>query len=83
MDEVLTMLHKSKQYADDVISKKIKPNAEIGLMLNQCLSSFMQIDRIQIENLIQENYQDLLMITSLSKLTQTQVFLAEKINKML
>jgi hypothetical protein len=52
-------------------------------MLSTCLSKLGTVNAKDIERMVQDNYQDLLMVGSLTKLTQTHVFLAEKINSFL
>lgn len=41
------------------------------------------MDTKSLEAMVQENYQDLVMVGSLSKLTKVNVELAEKINSLL
>ena len=81
--EVVHLLSRCEAYISDINSGALQPKSEVGRMLNNCLSQLSQIDTKSIEAMVQDNFQDLLMVGSLSKLTQTHVKLAERINNLL
>jgi hypothetical protein len=52
----------------------------MGRLLEQCMSEFSSGDMEVLESLIASNFEDALMIASLSKLQQQQLRISEKLN---
>lgn len=73
-----------QQYVDGVVEGKIEGKREIGVQIAQALHAFtcQPLSAEQLSNL-QTRYQDLLMVAYLSTLTQTQTFVAQKLNQIL
>ena len=73
-------LAECEQYIDNVVSKKIKGDPEIGRMMNKCMGQFNDNDMKILEQLVRTNFTDTMMINSLAKLQLAQIHLTEKIN---
>jgi hypothetical protein len=52
----------------------------MGRLLEQTMSEFSSDDMSVLENLIASNFEDALMIASLSRLQQQQLRISEKLN---
>ena len=82
VEDVIEMIERCLRYVNQVLNKEVTPNPEVGRQLNTTLTRFSKMDAESVFRLAQESYQDLLMISSLSKLTKTQVFISEKISSL-
>lgn len=52
----------------------------MGRLLEQCMSVFSSDDMAVLEALISSNFEDALMVSSLSKLQQHQMKISERLN---
>lgn len=79
--ELEKVLREVQQYVDNVVAGKVdKPNRELGIIMSDAL------DTIQSQTstaYAQSKLQDMLMVSYLSSLTQTQTHIAEKLNEIL
>lgn len=73
------MLSAVLHYVDNVAAKKIEPDPAVGRLIADTLSAVPHIDKATFHSLFRSSLQDLLMVTYLSNLTQTQLALAERI----
>ena len=92
IDSVLESL---STFVDEVVSQKRTPNREIGVKLAEALQSFDASNNTsntsdaqhqpqqQTLQLLHNKYQDLLMVSYLSTLAQSQVLVAEKLNQII
>ena len=73
------MLSSVLTYVDEVVAKKREPDPTIGRLIADTLAAVPHMDQETFHSLFQSSLQDLLMVTYLSNLTQTQLALAERI----
>lgn len=67
-------------YVDNVVEGKINPSREVGIAIAEALSAFSaQNLQASQQASVQNKIQDLLMISFLSTLTQTQALISEKL----
>jgi hypothetical protein len=59
---------------------KLESNSEIGIALSNALTILQSVKFDEIMELANEKSQDLLMVSYLATLTQTQLQISEKIN---
>lgn len=80
MEKLYNMLEKASDYVDSVMDGKISPDAEIGRQVANTLATVPRIRPEVFDKLFNDSLQDLLMVTYLSNITQTQLSIAEKLN---
>lgn len=78
--EVIANLQDCDNYIQSVIDEKQPSNSSIGRLLDDCMAQFSTDDMALLESSIASNFEDALMIGSLSKLQQHQLHLSEKLN---
>ena len=61
--------------------KPTDDDREMGRLLEQCMSEFSSGDVQQLEELISSNFEDALMVASLSRLQQKQLLISQKLNQ--
>ena len=66
--EVIENLTQCESYINDVLEGNIEGDSELGRNLDNCLGQFSTDSMDLLESLIASNYEDALMINSLSKL---------------
>lgn len=68
-------------YVDNVVDGKIAPSREVGIAIAEALNAFatQNAQTAAQQNSVQTKVQDLLMISFLSTLTQTQTLISEKL----
>lgn len=78
------LLDSLQQYVDDVCEGKIQGNREVGIAIADALNSFSHqaLSSSQM-NMINSRYQDLVMLSYLSTLAQSQALVAEKLNQII
>ena len=52
----------------------------MGRLLESCMSEFSSVDIEVLEQLIASNFEDALMVASLSRLQQQQLLISERLN---
>mmetsp|Transcript_17442 Transcript_17442/g.16646 ORF Transcript_17442/g.16646 Transcript_17442/m.16646 type:complete len:165 (+) Transcript_17442:465-959(+) len=67
-NEVIKNLKECESYIQKVVDGDIKGDPEIGRALNDCMSQFSTDDLTVLETLVKSNYEDVIMINTLSKL---------------
>lgn len=80
MEKLYNMLERASDYVDSVIDGKISPDAEVGRQVADTLATVPRIRPEVFDKLFNDSLQDLLMVTYLSNITQTQLSIAEKLN---
>jgi translation initiation factor 3 subunit F len=71
-----------QQYIDNILEGKIVGNSTIGRQIALCLASLPKIDAESLEKMFHNSLQDLLLVIYLANLTRTQLYLAEKLQKL-
>eukprot|EP01034_Spumella_vulgaris_P021264 gene21264-27287_t len=68
-------------YVDNVVDGKIAPSREVGIAIAEALNAFatQNAQSAAQQNSVQTKVQDLLMVSFLSTLTQTQTLISEKL----
>ncbi len=83
ISKLLQVLDNVQGYVDNVVTGKSLPITAIGIQLNDVLSSLHSLKREDIELILSEKKQDLLMISYLVSLVQTQINISEKLTSIL
>ncbi len=78
----MACLKTCEEYIEQVISGKARSDPEVGRALNKCMSMFSHRELEVLEQMVKGNFEDLIMMNSLSKLQQTQIQIAEKLNNL-
>ncbi len=78
------LLDSLQQYVDDVVDGKVEGNREVGITIAEAINSFSHQALSTAQNqLINSRYNDLVMISYLSTLAQSQALVAEKLNQII
>lgn len=80
MEKLYNLLETASDYVDSVIEGKTLPDAEVGRKVADTLASVPRIRPEVFDKLFNDSLQDMLMVTYLSNITQTQLSIAEKLN---
>jgi len=83
MEKLYSLLETASDYVDSVIEGKTSADAEIGRKVADTLATVPRIRPEVFDKLFNDSLQDLLMVTYLSNITQTQLSIAEKLNESL
>lgn len=83
-DRLLGAIDSLQQYVDDVVDNKAPANREVGIAISDALSA---CGASQLANAntpsVNARYQDLIMVSYLSTLAQSQALVAEKLNQII
>lgn len=66
--EVIENLTECEKYIGEVLDGKIEGDSELGRTLDDCMGQFSTDDMDLLESLVASNFEDALLISSLSKL---------------
>jgi translation initiation factor 3 subunit F len=80
MEQLYELLETASNYVDAVVEGKTPPDTEKGRYIADALATVPRMRPDAMDKLFHESLQDLLMVTYLSNLTQTQISIAEKLN---
>lgn len=80
MEKLYNLLETASDYVDSVIEGKTSPDAEVGRKVADTLATVPRIRPEVFDKLFNDSLQDMLMVTYLSNITQTQLSIAEKLN---
>merc|ERR1712224_511997 len=80
MEKLYNLLETWADYVDSVVEGKNIPDAEVGRKVADALATVPRIRPEVFDKLFNDSLQDLLMVTYLSNITQTQLSIAEKLN---
>ena len=80
--EVIENLSECENYIEDVLDGKIEGDSELGRTLEDCLGQFSTDDMALLESLVASNFEDALLISSLSKLQSHQMRISGQINSL-
>ena len=83
IEKLKVTLDKIQLYIDDIVAGKVEGNSDLGIAISDVLSSLSPYDSDEAANILSEKRQDLLMLSYLTSLIQTQVKISEKINAIL
>jgi len=84
MGRLVELIDTVADYVDSILKGNIPKNADqIGIQLYDALASVPRIGEDKFDAIFHDNLQDLLMVSYLSHLTQTQLVIAEKLNETL
>jgi translation initiation factor 3 subunit F len=83
MERLFNLLEAASDYVDSVVEGKTAPDAEIGRKIADTLATVPRVRPEVFDKLFNDSLQDLLMVTYLSNITQTQLLIAEKLNSSL
>ena len=80
MEKLYNLLETASNYVDSVIEGTTSPDADVGRKVADTLATVPRIRPEVFDKLFNDSLQDLLMVTYLSNITQTQLSIAEKLN---
>lgn len=80
--EMISWIHRIKEYVDEVLQDKRTADSIIGRRLMELVTSATQVEPKQFENLLSGSLKDFLMVVYLAQLAKTQVALNEKLIKL-
>jgi hypothetical protein len=82
MQELINNLDDCEKFIEDVQNKKqcSSKDLEVGRMLDECMGQFSNEDMSYLEQLVSSNYEDAILVNSLSKLQKAQITMTEKLN---
>ena len=80
MEKLYNLLETASDYVNSVVEGKTSPDADIGRQVADTLATVPRIRPEVFDKLFNDSLQDLLMVTYLSNITQTQLSIAEKLN---
>lgn len=69
-DEVISNLDDCDKFIQTIIENGGEGDADLGRLMDECLGQFSTDDMDLLENMVASNFEDALMISSLSKLQQ-------------
>jgi len=69
-DEVIVNLDECDKYIQSIIDNGGEGDSDLGRVMDECLGQFSTDDMELLEGLVASNFEDALMISSLSKLQQ-------------
>jgi translation initiation factor 3 subunit F len=83
MEKLLVVLEEVQKYVDGVVDGSVSPMAEYGMKIADAISALQSVKPEEFHTALQEKIQDLLMVSYISTLTQTQLAISAKINAIL
>lgn len=78
--EVVDNLRDCESYIQQILDGNQTGNASVGRLLDECMTQFSNDEMALLESTIATNFEDTLMIGSLSKLQQHQLRISERLN---
>ena len=82
VNELFKMVTTISDYVDAVVAGKIEKNSEVGLKIANAVGAVPHLDPESFDRMFNSSVQDLLMVSSLSKLTQLQMAIAEQVGQL-
>jgi translation initiation factor 3 subunit F len=83
MEKLLGALDSLQKYVDNVVAGKQLAHAAVGMQISDAVGVLQTTKPEEVQAVLQEKMQDLLMVSHLSTLAQTQTQIAEKIHSIL
>lgn len=83
MKQLLVVLDDVQKYVDSVVDGKNSAIADYGMKIADAIGALQSVRPEEFNSVLQEKIQDLLMVSYISSLTQTQLQISEKINQIL
>ena len=83
MKKLLVVLDQIQKYVDGVVDGSEQPMAEYGMKIADAISALQSVRPEEFHSMLQEKIQDLLMVSYISTLAQTQLAISAKINAIL
>jgi len=82
INELFKMVTTVSDYVDAVVAGKIEKNSEVGLKIANAVGAVPHLDPESFDRMFNSSVQDLLMVSSLSKLTQLQMAIADQVGQL-
>lgn len=67
-NEVIENLEECEKYIQEVLDGKRESDSELGRQLEECMAQFSTDDMSLLESLVASNFEDAILVSSLSKL---------------
>jgi translation initiation factor 3 subunit F len=83
MKKLLVVLDEVQRYVDGVVDGSAAPMAEYGMKIADAIGALQTVRPEEFHTVLQEKIQDLLMVSYISTLAQTQLTISAKINAIL
>lgn len=83
MKKLLAVLDEVQRYVDSVVDGSAAPMAEYGMKIADSIGALQSLRPEDFHTALQEKIQDLLMVSYISTLAQTQLSISAKINSIL
>jgi len=83
MEKLLVVLNDVQKYVDNVVDGSAAPMAEYGMKIADAIGALNTVRPEEFQTVLQEKIQDLLMVSYISTLAQTQLAISAKINAIL
>lgn len=83
MRKLLVVLDEVQTYVDSVVDGSATPMAEYGMKIADAIGALQTVRPEEFNTMLQEKIQDLLMVSYVSTLAQTQLSISAKINAIL
>ena len=83
MRRLLVVLDDVQKYVDNVVDGSAQPVAEYGMKIADAIGALQTVRPEEFHTILQEKIQDLLMVSYISTLAQTQLAISAKINAIL
>lgn len=79
-DELIQSLDECDDYIQQIIDNGGEGESELGRLMDECLGQFSTDDMDLLESMVASNFEDALMISSLSKLQQHHLSVSSQLN---
>jgi translation initiation factor 3 subunit F len=83
MKKLLVVLDDVQRYVDNVVDGSAQPIAEYGMKIADAIGALQSVRPDEFHTILQDKIQDLLMVSYITTLTQTQLAISAKINAIL
>lgn len=83
LEKLTTTIEQLSEYVDRVVSGKEEANMEIGMAISNAIDAVNQVRPSDFQSNFQGRVQDLVMLSYINTLTQTQIAIADKLSSVL
>ena len=83
LEKLTTTIEQLSEYVDRVVSGKEEANMEIGMAISNAIDAVNQVRPSDFQSNFQGRVQDLVMLSYINTLTQTQLAIADKLSSVL
>jgi translation initiation factor 3 subunit F len=81
--KLLTVIDDVQGFVDDVVAGRVQPRRDIGIAIADALNACVPVTDNKSQQYSKGKIQDLLMVSYLSSLAQTQALISERLNQIL